>query len=184
GDAIAAGRLVQQIGEAAKLLEGFVAAVANGPETPDALLKLGYCYQRTAALMDDQAEKQKAIQSARQAYEKIGQQFGKHPLAANAVFERAKVLATAGDLGGAMNELGRFRNDPLKQTAIAPLALLRLSTLLRSQNKAAEAVTLLADCRQQHEQNLLRDPARADWAPLLQYHQGLALKDAGKVNDA
>ena len=48
----------------------------------------------------------------------------------------------------------------------------------------AEAVTLLADCRTQHEQNLLKDPARADWVPLLQYHQGLALKEAGKVNDA
>jgi hypothetical protein len=67
---------------------------------------------------------------------------------------------------------------------VAPLALLRLSTLMRSQNKPADAVTLLTEVRNQHEQNLLKDPARADWAPLVQYHLGLALKESGKVTDA
>jgi TolA-binding protein len=183
-DALAAGRLVKQIEEAVKLLEGFVAAAPTSPQAPDALLKLGYCYQRTAALMEQPPEKQKYLAAARATYEKIGQQFGNHALAPNAVFERAKVMVSQGDVGGGMNELGRFRGDPLRQSSIAPLALLRLSTLMRSQNKPGDAVTLLTECRQQHEQKLLTDTARADWAPLVQYHLGLALKESGKVPEA
>jgi len=183
-DALAAGRLLQQLAEAVKLLDAFIAAAANTPQTPDALLKLGYCHQRTAALMTDPNERNKSLASARQAYERIGQQFGNQPLAPNAIFERAKVLALQGDIGGAMNELGRFRADPLRQAPIAPLAVLRLSSLMRSQNKPADAAALLAECRTQHEPNLLKDPARAEWAPLLQYHHGLALKESGKVPEA
>ena len=97
----------------------------------------------------------------RATYEKIGQQFGNHALAPNAVFERAKVMVSQGDIGGGMNELGRFRNDPLKQSSVAPLALLRLSTLMRSQNKPGDAVALLTECRTQHEQKLLTHTARA-----------------------
>jgi hypothetical protein len=38
------------------------------------------------------------------------------------------------------------------------LACVRLATMLRAQNKAAEAVAVLAVCRQTHEGNLLKDP--------------------------
>ena len=96
-----------------------------------------------------------------------------------AVFERAKCMLQAGDVGGASNELTRFRTDPLKQSSVAPIALLRLSAILRAQNKSADAVTLLAECRAAHEGALKADPARAAWAPLLVYHHALALKEAG-----
>jgi TolA-binding protein len=134
--------------------------------------------------MADVNERNKALTAARSAYEKLMQQFGNHALVPNAVFERAKCLAAAGDIGGATNELGRFRGDPLKKAPVAPLALVRLSALLRSQNKAAEAVGLLTECRQQHEQAMSQDPARADWVPLVQYHLALALKESGKVPEA
>src|SRR5260370_35770631 len=112
------------------------------------------------------------------------QPFRKHELVTQAVFERAKCLAQAGDPNGAMNERRRFTNDPLKTAPCAPIAVLQLAPLLRSQNKAGEAADVLAQCRQQHEQNLQKDQARAGWVALLQYHHGVALKEAGKHPEA
>src|SRR5207244_3597164 len=43
---------------------------------------------------------------------------------------------------------------------------------------------VLAKCRQENEEKLKTDPARAAWVPLLQYHHGLALKEAGKRAEA
>src|SRR5205823_2456567 len=101
------------------------------------------------------------LASARAAYEQLMQRFANHPSQPNAVFERARCLAQAGDVNGAINELRRFGSPPLKNAPIAPMADLRLATLLRGQNKAAEAVTVLAASRQAHEANLAKDPARA-----------------------
>jgi TolA-binding protein len=113
------------------------------------------------------------------------QKFPNHPLWASAVFERAHVLARQNDLGGAVNELRRFQGDnKLRAAPVAPMALLRLATLLRAQKRYPEAVEVMDRCRKDHEGNLGRDPARAAWVPLLQYHHGLALKDAGKLPEA
>jgi len=101
-----------------------------------------------------------------------------------AILERARVMGQAGDPNGAVNELRRFTNDPLKAASIAPMAVLHLSTLLRSQNKAAEAADVMDKCRKDHEQKLTADPARAGWVPLLQYHHGVALREAGKRAEA
>lgn len=183
-DAISAARLVQQLGEAGQRLETFLGALPNSPEAPDALLKLGYCYQHVAVQMADQNERGQALAKARQSYERMLQQFGNHPLMPLAVFERAKCLGAQGDTGGAMNEFNRFRSAPLNAAPVAPLAWLRVATLLRSQNKAAEATDLLAQCRGQYEGGLLNDPARAAWAPLLQYHHAVAMKETGKLPEA
>lgn len=184
-DALAAGRMQEQLEGASKLLEEFLGQQPNGPQTPDALLKLGYCHQRLATILAQPPEKQKALASARAAYEKIGQQFPKSPEQPTAVFERAKVLALAGDQNGAMNELRRFSGDPvLKTTPAAPMALLQLATMLRAQNKPADAAAVLDDCRKQHEANLNKDPAGASWAAVLVYHHGVALREAGKLPEA
>ncbi|HEY7153201.1 MAG TPA: tetratricopeptide repeat protein [Gemmataceae bacterium] len=183
-DALAAGKLEEQLKTAIELLEGFAAGQPKGPQTADALFKLGHCQQRLAALLAQPPDQQKALAAARAAYEQILQRFPKDPLAPNAHFERAKVLARNKDVGGAMNELRRFLNDPLKSAPVAPMAVLHLATLLRGQNNAAEAVKVLAQCRQQHEQELLKDPARAAWVPLLQYHHGVALRESGKRREA
>jgi TolA-binding protein len=183
-DALAAGQLQERIQTAAELLDGFIASQPNGPQAPDALLKLGLCHQRLATVTAQPPERAKVLASARSAYERLMQQFPNHELRPQAAFERAKVLAQAGDVGGAINELQRFRQDPLKNTTVAPMAVLELAALLRGQKKANEAADALAQCRQQHEGNLQKDPVRAGWVALLQYHQGVALQEAGKLNDA
>jgi len=183
-DALAAGRLLEQSARAVQLLEGFIASQPQHADVPDALLKVGHCHQQVAAQMVDPNERNKVLALARASYDKLLTQFANHPLAANAFFERAKVMAIAGDIGGAINELNRFQQEPFKNAAIAPLACVRLAVLLRSQNKAAEAVNVLAACRAAHEPNLVKDPTRIGWIALLQYHQGLALRDAGKPAEA
>jgi TolA-binding protein len=133
------------------------------------------------ALPPDQAA---ALAAARGAYEQLMQKYPKSDLVPQAVFERAKVLARQKDVNGAMNELRRFTADPLKNAPVAPMALLELATLLRGQNNPAEAANVLNQCRQQYEQKLQGDPARAGWVPILQYHHGVALREAGKRPEA
>jgi len=183
-DALAAGKAQEELQSAAEMLESYANAQPTPPQTPDALLKLGLCYQRLAGLLADAQERNKMLTAARTAYEKLINQFPKHPHQPQAIFERAKVLAQAGDVGSAINELNRFQNDPLKTAPVAPMALIRLSLLYRAQNKPVDAANLLGQCRQQHEANLLKDPARAGWASLLQYHQGAALQEASKLAEA
>jgi TolA-binding protein len=183
-DALAAGRLEEQLKGAIELLEGFVSSQPAAIQTPDALLKLGLCHQRLAGFLVQPPEKAQALNSARTAYEKLMQQFPNHELQPQAVFERAKCLAMAGDVNGSMNELRRFTGDPLKAAPIAPMALVHLATLLRGQNQAATAVDVLAQARQQHEANLAKDPTRAPWIAILQYHHGVALREAGKLAEA
>ena len=183
-DALAAGRLEEQLKGAIEMLESFVGGQPNGPQTPDALLKLGLSYQRMSALLAQPPEKAKMLAAARGTYEKLLKQFPNHALRPQAVFERAKCLAQANDRAGAIKELQQFQNDPLQKTGVAPMAVLRLALLLREQKKAADAATALAQCRQQHEPALLKDPERAGWVPVLQYHHALALKESGKLAEA
>lgn len=183
-DALAAGRLLQQMTQATTLLSGFLASQAASPQAPDAMLKLGNCQQSIAGLMAEPQEQNKVLAAARQTYEKLIQQFATHALQPVAVFERAKCMARSGDVNGAVNELNRFQADPLKNAPVAPLALLRLSSLLRAQNKPAEAAVVLEKCRAQFEAPLQNDAERAAWIPLIQYQHGLALKESGKLPEA
>jgi cellulose synthase operon protein C len=183
-DALAAGKLEEQLRAAIELLEGFTGSQPNGPQTADALFKLGHCQQRLASLLAQPPDQAKALAAARTAYEQILQRFPKDPIQPNALFERAKILARNKDINGALNELRRFLNDPLKNAPVAPMALLHLATLLRGQNNPQEAAKVLDECRKQHEQSLLKEPARAAWVPLLQYHHGVALREAGKRQEA
>lgn len=188
-DALAAARQIEVLAAAIKSLESFVAAQGNepakaAPQTPDALLKLGYCHQRVAAQIAEPQERNQRLTAARQAFERIGQQFGTAPQAPFAAFERANCLVDMNDPNGAINELNRFKNDPFKQASVAPLAFLRMATLLRSQNKPAEAAQTLQEGRSNYEGALMNDPARAAWAPLMQYHHGLALKELARKDPA
>ena len=183
-DAVRAGIVVGQADQAAKLLDTFAAANPKAPEAPDALLKMGYCYQRIGVMMVDPAERQKQLTLARTTYEKFLHQFPQHAAMPTAVLERAKCLVLLGDPATAMNELRRFTVDPLKNSPVAPLAVLRLLALLRAQGKAAEGLDLVAQCRARHEAAMLKDPERADWAPMLQYEHALTLKEAAKGPEA
>lgn len=183
-DALSAARVAEKLEQATKLLETYLGGQAAGPQAPEALLRLGQCYVRSATLLGTTEERTKTLQQARQTFEKMTQQFGNHPRTPLAIFERAKCIALMGDPNGASGELDRFQHDPLKNSPVAPLAMLRLAELKRSQGKAPEAADLLARARAQHEANLLKDPARADQAALLQYQLGLALKEANKLPEA
>jgi tetratricopeptide (TPR) repeat protein len=183
-DALQAARLIQQAEQAAKLLEQFAAAQEKTPQAPDALLKLGHCYQRVGALMAAPAERTKMLTAAGDAYDRAMKLSDKEPLKSVALFERAKCLALLGDPNGAAGVLTQFQNAPLSETKNAPLALLRLSVLLRAQGKAAEAVAVISKCRTQHEGKLAADPARANWAAMLHYEHALAVKESGKVPEA
>jgi len=183
-DALQAAKLIEQAERAAKLLEGFVAGSPKSPEAPDAVLKLGYCQQRIGSVLVEPAERQKLLTQARAAYEGFMQQYPKDPALPSVVFERAKCIALLGDPGSAMNELGRFRSDPFRNSPVAPLAIVRLSSLLRSQGKAADAEKLMQECRSQHEGRVKQDPLRSEWIPLLQYEHALAIKESGKLAEA
>ncbi len=184
-DAVAAGRQEEGLKKAIELLDGFLAGQPNGPQTPDALLKLGLCHQRLATLLAQPMEQQAELTAARAAFEGLAQRFPQSPLRSNAYFERAKVLNLAKDTNGAINELRRFRGEePYRSSPVAPMALLQLATLLRGQNNFNEAIEVLAKVRQEQEANLLKDPARAGWVALLRYHHGVALREAGKRSEA
>ncbi|HEX8914829.1 MAG TPA: tetratricopeptide repeat protein, partial [Humisphaera sp.] len=183
-DAIQAAGLIQKAEQAASLLGAFVGSNAKSPLVPDAMLKLGYCYQRMAGLLADKPDRDKAIQLSREAYEKHQQQFRDHPSTAGVVFERARLMAIQGDVGGSMNELRRFTQPPLNAAPNAPLAAVRLAALMRSQGQAKEAAELLARVRAEQEAALLRDPARADWAPMLALEHAAAVREAGKPAEA
>ncbi len=183
-DALTAERLIDTADEAAKLLDNYVSAQPKSPQAPDALLKVGYCYQRMASQMAVADERQKTLAKAKEAYERFLQQFPSDPALPSVVFDRARCMALMGDTGGAQNELRRFTADPLRSTPNAPLALIRLSVLLRSQNQAQAALDVIKRCRDENEAALSKDPARADWVPMLRYEHALALQDLHKLAEA
>ena len=183
-DALAAGRLLQTLQQGARLLDIYVTSNPKAIQTPDALLKLGHCQQRIAEFIAEPNEKNQTLQAARATYDKLQQQFPQSPAFAASVFERAKVILAQNDIGTATNELNRFVADPLAGQPMAPIAVLRLATLLRAQNRAQDAANALQTIRQRHEGAMLADPARASWVPLLQVHQGIALKEANKLPEA
>ncbi len=183
-DALAAGRVEEMLRSSIELLEGFISANPNGAQTPDAMVKLGHCLQRQAAILAQPKDRQQALARARSVLDQLRQRFARSPEASQALMERARVRAMQGDVGGASNDLQRFSSDPMKNDPVAPLALLQLATLLRTQNRPAEAANVLARCRQEQEAKLARDPARSGWVPLLLLHQGIALREAGKRAEA
>jgi len=184
-DALAAGQMEEKLKKAVDHLDGFIAGAPKGTHTADALIKVGLCHQRLAALLAQTPERAKHLASARATYERLTTpEFNNHPLQAQAVMERAKCIAQQGDIGGGINELRRFTNDPLKKANVAPMALVQLATMLRSQNQAAEAVKVLAEGRAVHEPALSQDPQRTSWIALLRYHHGVALQESGKLAEA
>src|SRR5262249_10677504 len=81
------------------------------------------------------------------------------------------------------NRLRSFTAGPLRKHPLAPLAALELATVLRSQDNAGEAVKVLTPFRRQ-DAELLKDPPRAAWVPLLRFHHAAALQEAGRHPEA
>lgn len=184
-DALSAARLSSALEKTSALLASFVGSNPDLPETPEAMLRLADCYQRNAAILADQQERNRAFQSARETYDKLLQKYPKHPAFAQAVMDRARCMAAQGDIGGAINELNRFRNDgTLVKAEIAPLALIRLSEMMVRVGRQVDAVAMLDKARKDYEGELLKNPAKAGWVAGLRYQHGLALKESGKSKEA
>jgi TolA-binding protein len=182
-DALAVGKLQEELQAALEQLNAFVGAQPRGPLAADALLKIGYCNQRLGNIQPQPAERAKYLTAARVAYKRLYGEYPRDEVLPFAVFQEAKCFIGLGTLPRAVTNLQRFTNE-FKQSPIAPLAILQLATVLRGQNRAADAATLLAQCREQYGEALKKDAARAAWLPLLQLHQGICLREAGKLPEA
>ncbi len=184
-DALQENRVREKLTQAAGLLEAFVAGNPLAPEAPAALLKLGHCTRRLGASLADAAERTQTLNRAREIYERLTKEYPKHPLAGQAVIERAKVRGLLGDRGGATNDLKAFQSNPeLQANPVAPLALIQLAVQFREQNQPAEAVKVMDEARKRYEAPLAGDPERAAWVPLLKYQHGVSLLEAGKLPEA
>jgi cellulose synthase operon protein C len=184
-DALEENKAREKLTAAAAMFDSFIGGNAKSPEAPAALLKLGYCHKRLGSTLADPNERNQTLQLARAAFEKIGKEYPKDSLVGTATLELAKVKALQGDRGGAMNDLRSvFTSEATKNTPSAPLAALHLATLLRQENKPADAAKVLDDARKQYEEALAKDKERAEWVPLLKYHHGVALFEHQKYADA
>src|SRR5262249_51190172 len=121
-DALGAGKAQEELTQAIDLLEGYIGSDPKGAQTPDALLKLGQCRMRLAALIGTPKEKGEALAVARATYERLLKDFPQSPLGPQALLERAKTIAqSTPDKNPAINELRRFLTDPLRQAPVAPM---------------------------------------------------------------
>jgi tetratricopeptide (TPR) repeat protein len=183
-NALTAAKLMDKAVKAGKLLEGFVSAQAKSPKIPDALLKLGYCYQRLGSILADPTAKKVAYTKGKDAYGRLIKGYSKDPTLPTAILEQAKCMVLLGDSPGALNQLGSFQRDPYRADPVAPLAIVQLSNLLRTSKRAIDAVRIVKECRERHEKNMSRDPLRSSWIPGLQYEHGLAIMDTGNLAEA
>lgn len=186
-DALAAGKMEEQLKNAAEALDTFINANPKDANVYDAHLRLGLTQQRQAELIAQPAERVKRYTDARATYERLlKKDSGAPPLhLANAMFERAKCITLSGDMNTGMNELRKFTTDPLRQGPVAPQAILQLATYLRAQNKANDAVELFVKHRDSLEAVLAKDQTTATpMIGLLRYHHGVALREAGKLPEA
>ncbi len=190
-DALAAGKMEEQLKGAAEALEVFIGGQPRDFNTPDAILKLGLTQQRLAALIAQPQERIKKYNEARATYERLmrkefSKEFPDHTIQpAHAILERAKCITLSGDMNTGVNELRKFTTDPLRQMPVAPQAILQLATYLRAQNKPAEAVDVIAKNREFLEGMLAKDKEKGpSMIALLRYHQGVALRELGKLPEA
>src|SRR5262249_37611888 len=83
-DAIAGGKLQEDLGKAAELLDGFIGADPKGAMAADALLKLGLCRQKLGAMIGTAKEKEKEkgemLNAARATYQRLQKEFPQSPL--------------------------------------------------------------------------------------------------------
>ncbi|MCI0704962.1 MAG: tetratricopeptide repeat protein, partial [Planctomycetia bacterium] len=184
-DALQDNMLREKLTTAAGLLDTFISANPKAEQTPDAILKLGYCYKRLGIQLAPGNERNDAFNKARAALERLPREFPQSPLVGAAALELGKVKNLQGDKAGALQTFSAFRNDPLVKSPVAPLAYLALGSLLREQNKLADAVTILAEGRQKFEGALTAAGGpKLEWVALLRYHHGVALFESGKSTEA
>jgi cellulose synthase operon protein C len=184
-DALAAGKAQEQLTQAAALLTDVVMQQPYAGRTTDALMRLGLCQQRLAALAGKDEERNALNAASRATFERVLLEYPQDELQPHAALERARWIRRGGDIDEAVRRLRPFSTGTLENNPLAPLAVLHLGGYMRGQEgKAPEAAKLLARCRRKYDKVLRADPARAEWAPLLRYQYALALQDAGRFVEA
>ena len=184
-DAITAGKAQEQLTQAAALLTDGVAQQPYTDRATDALMRLGLCQQRLAALAGKDEERNALNTASRATFERVLLEYPRDELQPHAALERARWIRRGGDVDEAVRRLRPFATGTLQNHPLAPLAVLHLGGYMRAQEgKAPEAAKLLARCRRKYDVILRADPARAEWAPLLRYQHALALQDAGRYGEA
>ncbi|MDP6047054.1 MAG: tetratricopeptide repeat protein [Phycisphaerae bacterium] len=183
-NALTAGKLMTQATAAAKLLASFASGNAKSPKAPDALLKLGYCYQRLGSVLANDKAKITAYTNGKNAYALMIKNYPKDPLEPTARIELAKCMVLLGDSKSAINELDQFQRDPYRGNPVAPLAITQLSSLLRAGGRAIDAVRISKECLNLDRKNMPRDSIPAEWFIPLRYEYGLAIMETGKFSEA
>jgi cellulose synthase operon protein C len=184
-DAIAAGKAQEQLNQAAALLTDVITQQPYAGRATDALMRLGLCQKRLAALAGKDEERNALNAASRATFERVLLEYPQDELQPHAALERARWIRRGGDADEAVRRLRPFAAGTLENHPLAPLAVLQLGGYMRAQEgKAPEAMKLLARCRRKYDKTLRADPARAEWAPLLRYQYALALQDAGRFVEA
>ena len=183
-DALSSARLVHKLEEMLVPLEAYAATVPFDPQTPEALLRIGYAADRLAGLLADPVEKRRVLVKARRAYATVAREFPEHPLYAVSMLQNAKIMAASSGAAPAVMELAKFQVPPLSDTAIAPLAMIHMADGMRARRKPDQAAAILEGALAKYGAELQKDPKRAEWAAAMRFGHALALKEMGKHEEA
>lgn len=178
-------KLHATLDEAIKLLAHFIASNPKSDQIPDAYVKMGLCNQLKAEQIQDEEQRKTTLKIGEETYGTLISKFANHALIPQATVEKAKCMIAAGNFDGGIAELKKFVSAPLNASPLAPFAMLRQGMALRAAGKPEDAITHLAAVRKQYEAALLKgDETRKEWAILLHFQHGLALKDSNKYPEA
>jgi tetratricopeptide (TPR) repeat protein len=183
-DALAAGRLEEQLKSATELLDGYVGSAAKDSRMPEALVKLGYCQLRAASLLAQPAQRAEAFNRAKATFDRLRNEFGKQDVGGWGLLGRGQVGMLSGDIASGEKYLHRFDTEPFASSSAAPAGALELATALRMRGRSAEALPVLGRVMQRHEPALIKSGDPHGWLPKLRLQFGLALKESGKPAEA
>ena len=185
-DAIAQNRLIEQLDRSVSLFNAFLQSQAADPrpEAPEAAFKLAYAHTKLAGLIVDPVEKQKNSSMARRTLMELVAAYPNHPVYAAATFELARFMSERGAGAAATAEFAKFQKEPLASSPYAAMAMILQGDAIRLSRKPDVAVEYLTKVRQDREAAMLKDPKLAEYVPVLQYSLALALKEAGKRDQA
>ncbi|MFI5377912.1 MAG: tetratricopeptide repeat protein [Tepidisphaerales bacterium] len=185
-DAIALNRLIEQLNHSVALLNAFLQSQAAEPrpEAPEAQFKLAFGYTRLAGLIVDPVEKRQNETMARRTLMELVAAYPNHPVYAAATFELARAMTERGAGPAAAAEFAKFQKEPLASSPYAAMAMILQGDAIRLSRKPDQAVEYLSKVRQDRESAMLKDPKLAEYVPVLQYSLALALKEAGKRDQA
>jgi TolA-binding protein len=183
-DALAAGRLEEQLKAATELLEGYISSAPKSPQAPEALVKLGYCQLRAASMLAQPQQRAEAFNRVRATFDRLRNELAKHDVGGWGLVGRGQVGILSGDIASGEKYLRRLETEPFASSSAAPAGAVELAVLLRTRGRPADAVPFVGKVMQKHEPNLTKSGDPYGWLPKLRLQYGLALKESGKRPEA